>query len=202
MMSGMDYSSSVNPEYSSIYLQSFVNLPKYLDEALETKGCPVNPEYSSIKNQSFVNLPRCLDKSLKTQGRPLLKTVPISNVIEIEKTTCSSVHNFCQHVSQNVRGELEPVTADDYAIFAQKSAAAVSQISVYCNKASAALNIENLKAHFKAVEQDARYDKVVFDKDERCNSSGATSNLISLLTNHVNIISGSEQSSDKGTHSS
>merc|ERR1712238_461304 len=149
MMSGMDYSSSVNPEYSSIENQSFVNLPKGLDESLKTKGRPVNPECSSIENQSFANLPQCLDESLKTQGRPLLKTVPMSNVIE--KSTCSSAHNFCQHVSQDVR-----------------------------------------------------YDKVVFDKNECCKSSETTSNLISssLLTSHVNIISGSEQSSDKGTNSS
>ena len=211
MMSDMDYSSSVNPEYSSIENQSFVNLPKCLDESLKTKGRPINPECSSIENQSFANLPqnqsfanlpRCLDESLKTQGRPLLKTVPMSNVIE--NSTCSSAHNFCQHVSQDVRGELEPVTADDYAMFAQESATAVSQHSAYCNDASAAFNIENLKAHFKAAEQEVRYDKVVFDKNERCKSSETTSNLISssLLTSHVNIISGSEQSSDKGTNSS
>merc|ERR1712238_122326 len=211
MMSDMDYSSSVNPEYSSIENQSFVNLPKCLDESLKTKGRPINPECSSIENQSFANLPqnqsfanlpRCLDESLKTQGRPLLKTVPMSNVIE--NSTCSSAHNFCQHVSQDVRGELEPVTADDYAMFAQESATAVSQHSAYCNNASAAFNIENLKAHFKAAEQEVRYDKVVFDKNECCKSSETTSNLISssLLTSHVNIISGSEQSSDKGTNSS
>ena len=79
-------------------------------------------------------------------------------------------------------------------MFAQESATAVSQHSAYCNNASAAFNIENLKAHFKDVEQEARYDKVVFDKDERCKSSETTSNLIPLFTSHVNVISGSEQS--------
>ena len=130
--------------------------------------------YSLYANDHcFVRVPRCLDESLKNHGRPLLKTVLILNVIE--KATCSSVHNFSQHVSQDVRGELEPVTADDYAMFAQESATAVSQHSAYCNKASAAFNIENVKAYFKAVEQEVRYDKVVFDKDERCKSPETTS---------------------------